>query len=159
MPVRIATVVTVLALSGCAGSAAVDTGDGTGQRRDERTAGPNGLSQQLVAVVNPPELREPGFHTLVVTSMVTNSGSVPVPVTARVCLFTEDDLEITAEADRLEPLISCGAVTQSTTLDPGQSVGPMVVSYRLRSGPGTYSITVRHALTPELRGRATFTIP
>src|SRR3712207_9506885 len=102
----------LLALAACTGQSPLDT---TGQARlpsEARAAGPNGLEQRLTAVVDPVEFREPGFHTLLVTSTVTNTGAAPVPITARICLFFESDLEITAEADRFEPFILCAAAEQ-----------------------------------------------
>jgi hypothetical protein len=145
--------------AGCAGTSSLDTADQSTLAREARAVGPGGLEQRLTVVVDPEAFREPGFHTLAATSDVINTGSSPVPVTARVCLFFDSDVEITAEADRFEPFISCGAVQQTTQLAPGASVGPMELRYRIRSGPGVYTIRVRHALNPEFRAEASFRIP
>jgi len=159
MSARIVSSLALILLAACAGSSPLDTSDEGGLSRDARAVGPGGLEQRLTVVVDPEDFREPGFHTLLVTSDVTNTGSVPVPITARVCLFFESDVEITAEADRFEPLVSCGAVQQTTQLAPGASVGPMELRYRIRSGPGVYIVRVRHSLDPEFRAEALFRIP
>ena len=160
MPARVVTTFALAALLAfaCRGGSPFDTGD-DGLPREARAKGPGGLEQRLGVVVDPEDFREPGFHTLIVTSDVVNTGSAPVTVTARICLFFPSDLEITAEADRLEPFVSCGAVQQTAQLDPGASVGPMDVRYRIRSGPGDYTIRGRHALSPEIRAQASFRIP
>jgi hypothetical protein len=154
---------TLLALTliaaGCSGQTALDTSEQARSTRDARAAGPNGLEQRLTAVVDPEEFREPGFHTLLVTSDILNTGSAPVTVSTRVCLFFASDVQITAEADLFEPLVSCGAVSQTSELAPGASVGQMQLRYRLRSGPGVYTVRVRHALDPEFRAETSFRIP
>jgi hypothetical protein len=158
MPLR-AFIFALITLAACGSSSPLDTADGPGHSREARAAGPGGLEQRLVVVVDPEDFREPGFHTLLVTSNIQNTGSAPVMLTSRVCLFFESDVEITAQADRFEPLISCGAVQQTGELGPGEYVGPMEVRYRIRSGPGVYTIRVRHALSPEFRAEASFRIP
>jgi hypothetical protein len=47
----------------------------------------------------------------------------------------------------------------TTQLAPGESVGPLELHYRVRSGPGVYTIRVRHSLQPEFRATASFRIP
>src|SRR5688572_12249963 len=93
----------LIAVAGCAGTSPLDTTVQSALAREARAVGPNGLEQRLTVVVDPQDFREPGFHTLGVTSDVFNTGRTTVPVTARVCLFFESDVEITAEADRFEP--------------------------------------------------------
>jgi hypothetical protein len=149
----------LIAAAGCAGSSPLDTTDQSALAREVRAAGPRGLEQRLTVVVDPQDFREPGFHTLAVTSDVINTGASSVPITTRTCLFFDSDVQISAEADRFEPLISCGAVEQTTQLAPGASVGPLELRYRLRSGSGVYTIRVRHALNPEFRAQASFRIP
>jgi hypothetical protein len=156
---RILLSLAVVGVTGCTGQSPLDTPDQLRLPREARTVGPHGLEQRLTVAVDPEDFREPGFHTLLVTSNLTNTAAVTVPVTARVCLFFESDVQITAEADRFEPLISCGAVQQRTQLAPGASLGPMEVRYRLRSGTGVYTVRVRHALDPEFRAEASFRIP
>ena len=151
--------IVALTTAACAGQSALDASESGRVPRDARIAGPNGLEQRLTVVIDPEDFREPGFHTLLVTSDVFNTSRVPVPVTARVCLFFASDVQISAEADRFEPFVSCGAVQQTTELGPGASVGPMELRYRIRSGPGVYTIRVRHVLDPEFRAEATFRIP
>lgn len=161
MSARIPSVFALIILAGCGGTSPLDTADKAKARlgREARAIGPHGLEQRLAVVVDPEDGRERGFHTLLVTSNVINTSAAPVPITARVCLFFASDVDITAEADRFEPLISCGAVHQTTQLAPGASVGPMEVRYRIRSGPGVYTVRVQHSLDPEFRGEASFRIP
>jgi hypothetical protein len=160
MPARPLFALALLAAVACAGTSPLDTEDrATRLAGEARTLGPRGLEQHLTVVVDPDDFREPGFHTLLVTSNVTNTGPAPVTVTARVCLFFASDVEVTAEADRFEPFVSCGAVAQTRELAPGTSVGPMEVRYRIRSGPGVYAVRVRHILAPEFRAEASFRIP
>jgi hypothetical protein len=159
MLARTLLALTLVAAAGCSGQTALDTSEQARSTRDARAAGPNGLEQRLTAVVDPEEFREPGFHTLLVTSDILNTGSAPVTVSTRVCLFFASDVQITAEADLFEPLVSCGAVSQTSELAPGASVGQMQLRYRLRSGPGVYTIRVRHALDPEFRAETSFRIP
>src|ERR687895_789793 len=102
MPARVISSLALLFLAACSGASPLDTADQPGTPRDTRLLGPGGLEQRLTVVVDPEDFREPGFHTLLVTSNVTNTGAAPVPITARICLFFESDLEITAEADRFE---------------------------------------------------------
>lgn len=150
---------TLIVIAGCSGQSALDTSEAARAGRDTRVEGPEGLEQRLTVVVDPEDFRQPGFHTLLVTSDVFNTGSVPVSVTARVCLFFASDVHLTAEADLFEPLVSCGAVQQTSELAPGASVGRMELRYRLRSGPGVYTVRVRHALDPEFRAETSFRIP
>jgi hypothetical protein len=159
MSARILLTIALTVLAGCTGKSPLDTAEQARLSRDTRTVGPSGLEQRLTVAVDPQDFREPGFHTLLVTSDVVNTGTATVPVTARVCLFFESDVDITAEADRFEPLVSCGAVHQATQLAPGASVGAMELRYRVRSGPGVYTVRVRHALDPEFRAEASFRIP
>jgi hypothetical protein len=158
MLARVLLTLTLIA-AGCGGQSALDTSEQARSPRDARVGGPNGLEQRLTVAVDPDSFREPGFHTLLVTSDVFNTGSAPVPVTSRVCLFFASDVRLTAKADLFEPLVSCGAVQQRSDLAPGASVGPMQLRYRLRSGPGVYTIRVRHALDPEFHAEASFRIP
>ena len=144
--------------AGCEGSSPLDTTD-QALTRAARASGPGGLEQRLTVVVDPEDFREPWLHTLAVTSDVINRGPNTVPITARVCLFFDSDIEISAEADRFEPFISCAAVQMRTQLAPGESVGPLELRYRIRSGPGVYTIRVRHSLDPEFRATAAFRIP
>ena len=149
----------LIVVAGCAGTSPLDTTGQSGPAREARAVGPAGLEQRLTVVVDPADFREQGFHTLAVTSDVVNTSSKTVPVTARVCLFVDADVQISAEADRFEPFITCGAVQQTTQLVPGASVGAMELRYRIRSGPGVYIVRVRHALDPEFRAEASFRIP
>jgi hypothetical protein len=156
---RVVVSFALIVAAGCGGNSPLGSTDRGAFTRETRAIGPGGLEQRLTVVVDPEDFREPGFHTLAVTSDVVNIGSSSLPVTARTCLFFESDVEISAEADRFEPLISCAAVEQTTVLEPRATVGPMELRYRIRSGPGVYTVRVRHALDPEFWAEASFPIP
>ena len=126
---------------------------------DGRAVGPSGLEQRLVTKVEAAPAGSPYTALLTATSTIVNTGSAPVRVTARTCLFQESDVGTTAKMDRFEPLVSCSAVSMALTLAPGQSTGPMHVQFGVRSGPGTYTLELRHALDPEFRASASFRIP
>ena len=158
MSARAAIAFALTLLVACTNGSLLDTADQAQLSRESRTVGPRGLEQRLTVAVDPEEFREPGFHTLLVTSDIVNTGTTPVAVTTRVCLFFESDVQISAEADRFEPLVSCGAVSARNELAAGESVGPMELRYRIRSGSGVYTVRVRHALDPEFRAEASFRI-
>ena len=127
--------------------------------RDGTASGPSGLEQRLVTKVEAPPAGSPYTAILTATSTIVNTGSAPARVVSRTCYFQEADFETTAKVDRFEPLISCAAVSMTTDLAPGQSTGPLDVRFGVRSGPGTYTLALRHSLAPEFRAEATFRIP
>jgi hypothetical protein len=124
-----------------------------------RTAGPGGLEQRLTARVEAPLGDTPYTAELVVTSTIVNTGSTTVSLTTRECLFQDADVESTARMDRYEPFISCSAVSSARDVAPGQSSSAMEVRFGVRSGPGTYTLKLRHALAPEFRGEVSFRVP
>jgi hypothetical protein len=124
-----------------------------------RTAGPSGLEQRLTARVETPLGDTPYTAELVVTSTIVNTGSTTVSLTARECLFQDADIESTARMDRHEPFILCSAFSSARDVAPGQSSGTMEVRFGVRSGPGTYTLKLRHALAPEFRGEVSFQVP
>ena len=126
---------------------------------DGRAVGPSGLEQRVVTKIDPAPAGSPYTALLTATSTIANTGSAPVRLTSRVCLFQESDVETTARLDRFEPFISCAAVSMEGDLTPGQSTSPMQVQFGVRSGAGTYTLKLRHALTPEFRAEASFRIP
>jgi len=87
-----------------------------------------------------------------------NTSSTSAHLTSRVCLFQEADVETTAQLDRFEPLISCAAVSAEGDLAPGVST-ELAVQFGVRSGPGTYSLKLRHSLNPDFRAEVSFRIP
>jgi hypothetical protein len=93
-----------------------------------------------------------------VSSTIANTGSASVTLTARECLFQDADVQTTAQMDRFEPFISCSAVSSARDLAPGQTSSAMAVRFGVRSGPGTYTLRLRHALSPEFRGEVSFTV-
>ena len=123
-----------------------------------RTAGPGGLEHRLPIRVDPTPNGRPYRAHLTATSVLVNTGSTPVRLTARECLFFDEDVEASARVDRFEPAISCGAVSSTGDLRPGESTSTMQVQLGVRSGPGIYTLKLRHALSPEFRGEVSFLI-
>src|SRR5918992_5701756 len=77
---RILLSLAVVGVTGCTGQSPLDTPDQLRLPREARTVGPHGLEQRLTVAVDPEDFREPGFHTLLVTSNLTNTAAVTVPV-------------------------------------------------------------------------------
>ena len=125
---------------------------------DGRATGPSGLEQRVVTTVEAAPVGSPYRAMLTATSTVSNTGSAPVRVRARVCLVQQSDVESSALLDRFEPTISCAAESMELDLAPGQSTGPIQVQFGVRSGPGEYTLKLRHSLSPEFRAEAPFTI-
>ena len=123
-----------------------------------KTSGPSGLEQRLTAKVEEASIGSPYNATLTVTSTIVNTGNAGVAVTTRECLVQAADVEISAQADRFEPLISCGAVSSSKTVAPGESSSQLQVQFGIKSGPGNYTVKLRQALSPEFRGEVGFKI-
>jgi hypothetical protein len=142
--------------TGCGGDA---TGTQEGVSQVSNLAGPSGLGQDLRLSFDPESFRIPGRHTLVVRSTVTNGSTQPVRLRSRVCRFFDDDFESTATLDRVDALATCGAVEQILELAPGASVGPLEQRFVILSGPGSYQLTVRHALDPAFETTASFNVP
>ena len=143
----------------CSEGSPAGPGGTLGRNSDGRVAGPSGLEQRIVTSVSAPGPGSPYTALLTATSTIVNTGSAPVRLVSRVCFFQESDFETTARLDRFEPLISCAAVSMAADLAPGQSTAAMTVQFGVRSGSGTYTLKLRHALSPEFRGEATFRIP
>ena len=155
------TTLAVLAvLAGCAnGSPAAPAGAILVGRQDGKASGPSGLEQRLVTKVEPAPAGSPHTAILTATSTIVNTGPAPVRVVSRVCFFQESDVASTAKLDRSEPLVSCAADRMTIDLAPGQSTSPMAVVFGVRSGPGDYTLELRHSLDPEFRAEAAFRIP
>ena len=151
------SLVLVSVLSAACGGDATGTQEGVSQVSN--LAGPNGLAQDLRLYLDPERFRFPGRRTLVVTSTVTNGSSQSVRLRSRVCRFADDDFESTATLDRVDALATCGAVEQTIELAPGASIGPLEQRFVILSGPGSYQLTVRHALDPAFETGASFTVP
>jgi hypothetical protein len=126
---------------------------------DGKASGPSGLEQRLVTKVEAAPAGSPYTAILTATSTVVNTGSAPVRVVSRVCFFQESDFESTAKLDRSEPLVSCAADSMTMNLAPGQSTGSLDVHFGVRSGPGNYTLKLRHSLDPEFRAEAAFRVP
>ena len=156
---HLASLVTLAALAACSRSSPTDADASLVGSRDGKASGPSGLEQRVVTKVEAPPAGSPYAAILTATSTIVNTGSAPVHVVSRTCFFQEADFETTAKVDRFEPLISCAAVSMATDLAPGQSTGPLDVQFGVRSGPGTYTLALRHSLAPEFRAEATFRIP
>jgi hypothetical protein len=123
-----------------------------------KTSGPSGLEQRLTAKVEEASIGGAYRATVIVTSTIVNTSTAPVVVTTRECLVQAADVEITAQADRFEPFVSCGAVSSTRTLAPGESSSQLQVQFGIKSGPGNYTVKLRQALSPEFRGEVTFRI-
>ena len=157
---RLAAVATLATVAACSNGTLSGPGDANlVSSRDGIAVGPSGLEQRLVTKVEAAPAGSPYTAQLTVTSTIVNTGSAPVRLTSRVCFFLDADVETTAQMNRFEPLISCAAVSAMGDLAPGQSTGPMDVSFGVRSGPGTYTLKLRHALSPEFRDEVSFRVP
>jgi hypothetical protein len=157
--VRSTSIVVLAAIAAaCSNGTVAGPGDATLGRTDGRAAGPSGLEQRIVTRVEGPPPGSPYTAMLTATSTLVNTGSVSAHLTSRVCLFLESDVETTAKLDRFEPLISCAAVSAEGDLAPGAST-TLDVQFGVRSGPGTYSLKLRHALAPDFRAETTFRVP
>ena len=129
-----------------------------GDSQNGRAVGPSGLEQRIATTIEAAPPGSPYTALLTATSTVLNTGSASAHLTSRVCLFLESDVETTAQLDRFEPTISCGAVSAEGDLAPGRSM-ELVVQFGVRSGPGTYSLELRHSLDPDFRAEASFRVP
>lgn len=159
-PVRTLMVGAMLADAACSNGTLSGPGDANlVGNRDGRASTPAGLEQRLTTKVTAAPAGSPYTAMLTATSTLVNAGSAPIRVSARVCLALDADIETTASLDRYEPLVSCAAVSMATDLAPGQSIGPLEVQFGVRSPPGQYTLTLRHALEPELRAEASFRVP
>lgn len=159
-PVRLLAAAALAALAACGSNTLTGTRDASLVSGPEgRTTGPSGLEQRLTATFEAPPQGSPYTTILVVTSTIVNAGSAAVPLTARECLFQDADVETTAQMDRFEPFISCAAVSSTRQFAPGASSSTMEVRFGVRSGPGTYTLKLRHALSPEFRGAISFRVP
>ena len=144
-------------VGGCSSTNALGPGDARlGQ--NGRAVGPSGLKQRVVAKVEAAPPGSPYTALLTATSSLVNTSSTSAHLTSRVCLFQEADVETTAQLDRFEPLISCAAVSAEGDLAPGAST-ELAVQFGVRSGPGTYSLKLRHSINPDFRAEVSFRIP
>jgi hypothetical protein len=156
--VRIVRFTSFVALAALAAGCSTGNPSGPDDSRLGRAVGPSGLEQRIATTVEAPPLGSPYSALLTATSTLTNTGAASAHLTSRVCLFLESDVESTARLDRFEPLISCAAVSAEGDLAPGQST-ELAVQFGVRSGPGTYSLQLRHSLNPDFRATASFRIP
>jgi len=159
---RSATVIGLAALAAFAAACASNELSGPNGRladsQNGRAVGPSGLEQRIVTKVEPAPAGSPYTALLTATSTLVNTGSASAHLTSRVCLFLEGDVETTATMDRFEPLISCAAVSAEGDLAPERST-ELAVQFGVRSGPGTYTLELRHSLKPDFRAEASFRIP
>ena len=131
----LATLAVLAAVGACSSGTLSGPGDASlVSNRDGIAVGPSGLEQRLVTKVEAAPAGSPYTAQLTVTSTIVNTGSTPVRLTSRACFFLEGDVETNAQMNRFEPLISCAAVSATGDLAPGQSTGPMEVSFGVRSG-------------------------
>ena len=157
--VRSTTVIALAAIAAACTSNELSGPNGRlGDSQNGRAVGPSGLEQRIVTKVEPATAGSPYTALLTATSTLVNTGSASAHLTSRVCFFLESDVATTATMDRFEPLISCAAVSAEGDLAPGQSV-ELAVQFGVRSGPGTYTLELRHSLNPDFRAEASFRIP
>ena len=145
--------------AGCSNGNPYGPGDARlGDSQNGRAVGPSGLEQRIATTVEAAPPGSPYTALLTSTSTVLNTGSASAHLTSRVCFFLDGDVETSAQLDRFEPTISCAAVSAEGDLAPGQST-ELAVQFGVRSGPGTYSLKLRHSLDPDFRAEASFRIP
>jgi hypothetical protein len=150
----------LVVLAACAGSSLTGPGDARLViSPDGRTLHSSGLEQRLTARVEAAPQGSPYTAQLVVTSTIVNTGSAAVALTARECFFQEADVETAADLARFEPTVSCAAMSSTRNLAPGASSNTMEVQFGVRSGSGSYTLKLRHALSPEFRGEVSFRVP
>ena len=146
-------------LAGCSNGNPYGPGDARlGDSQNGRAVGPSGLEQRIATTVEAAPPGSPYTALLTATSTVLNTGSASAHLTSRVCFFLDSDVETSAQLDRFEPTISCAAVSAEGDLAPGKST-ELAVQFGVRSGPGTYSLKLRHSLDPDFRAEASFRIP
>ena len=147
----------LVASLGCGGSGGTPAGP-LEAVPDVRVSGPAGLEQHLVLTIDPDGYRPEVGHILHLTSRIENRGSSPVKVVARSCLLHDADISTTADLERMDELVSCAAVNETRDLAPGESTSQIRQMFRIDSPAGTYTIRIRHALDPEFRAEASFTV-
>ena len=156
----LASLTALAAMSACANGALFGPGDASlVTNRDGVAVGPSGLQHRLVTRVEAPEPGSPFVAHLWVTSTIVNTGATPVRLTYRSCDFIDADVETTAQMSRFGTLRLCATINPTIDLAPGAFTEPEEVGFGVRSGPGTYTITLRQALSPEFRAQASFRIP
>lgn len=126
------------ALSGCGEGLLDSDRDARGEALTLRYDGPGGLVQTVRISRSEPATGD----TVWIESTITNQGSQPVHVKSRICGF---DLETNL---RFAPQVRCGGHSMQGPLAPGDSLRSAEGGV-LTSGPGTYSVRLRHLLDPE----------
>lgn len=159
MASRFVSFISMITTLACSSNAVSGPRDGRlVSNADGRATLASGLEQRVTIKVEAAPAGSPYAAILTATSTLVNTGTSPVPVTSRVCFFQEADFESTARLDRFEPLISCAAVTMTSTLAPGQSTGALDAQFGVRSSSGTYTLKLRHSLAPEFRAEVSFRV-
>jgi hypothetical protein len=98
-----------------------------------------GLSQTIRVDPSEPATAD----TIRISSVLKNRSWQPVAIQARFCgLGLRTDLALR------DAFLSCGAYSMSGTLGPGESMTETAMRI-VDSGPGSYSLRVRHLLNPE----------
>ena len=128
-------------------------------KRDGVAMGPSGLEQRLVTRVEAAPLGSPFRASVFVTSTIVNTGSAAVRLTYRSCDFIDADIETTADVARYGTLRLCATISPTINLAPGASTEPEEVGFGVRSAPGTYTLKLRQALSPEFRAETSFRVP
>jgi hypothetical protein len=115
---------------------------------------PSGLTHHL-AVVRSTNLREATLN-----SVLSNQGSAPVRVIARICTFIPDDIAADPGITPQWPLVDCIRMVDTLDLAPGASSEVLALGLALAPGVRTgAAITVRHAVNPTVRTGVTLQMP
>lgn len=125
-------------LGGCSEVPVEPNADAQQQTLTLRYDAPGSLVQTIRLSTAEPT---PG-DTLWIESTVVNEGGQPVSVESRIC-----GLDLRTEL-RFAPQVRCGGYSMQGQLAPGDSVRSTEGGV-LTSGPGTYSVRLRHLLQPE----------
>lgn len=128
-----------VAAAGCSATSppAVLTSD-----NDARRAVLPGLEQHVT--LTPADLVT--GENVVIRSVITNRGSQPIQLESRICGLTlGGDIRL----DWPPGIGMCGGFSMSGPIAPGQARESTEIR-RVSSGPGTYTLRVKHAVRPEV---------
>ena len=129
----------IAVVAGCSGTSpsAVLSSD-----NDARRAVLPGLEQHVT--LTPADLVT--GENVVIRSVITNRGSQPIQLESRICGLT---LGGDVRLDWPPGIGMCGGFSMSGPIAPGHSRESTEIR-RVGSGPGTYTLRVKHAVRPEV---------
>lgn len=141
-PPRAAIGLLLLAVA-CSGSTGPYPGEVLGTATNVTASG---LTHHLAVV------RSTNEREATLTSFLSNQGSAPVRVIARICTFIPDDIVADAGITPKWALVDCVRMVDTLDLVPGAKSEALSLALALAPGVRTgASITVRHAVNPTLR--------